>query len=196
MAVAAAAPPGMLDIWKNPGMLTSTSKLPDIGFAMQAELSADMGFLGESPAYIDIGSLASLVHQFPLPGQSKAGLPQRIDISLSDRGTIKLPEHQSESNDGGVLTVMVKNIPCGCTEKDVCEAIASLGFEGQYNYFYMPKQRARVNMGYAFVGFENPAITKQFTESMTGYCFPARKSTKVVSVCPARRNASANVLSD
>lgn len=99
---------------------------------------------------------------------------------------------QCANDDFEVLTVMIRNIPCGCTEKDLREAIASFGFEGQYNYLYMPMQRARVNMGYAFLGFPETSMTKRFAASMSGYCFPGRKSSKVVAIVPARNQRTTN----
>jgi len=56
----------------------------------------------------------------------------------------------------------------------------------------MPMQRARVNMGYAFLGFPEISMTKRFAASMSGYCFPGRKSSKVVAIVPARNQRLVN----
>jgi hypothetical protein len=88
----------------------------------------------------------------------------------------------SESN---CYTVMIRNIPCGCSREDVLQAIDSVGFNGLYDFFYLPRRRYKT-MGYGFIGFPDPHLTRSFAESMTGYRFPTRNSKKVVSVVPAR----------
>jgi RNA recognition motif-containing protein len=93
-----------------------------------------------------------------------------------------------------VETVMIKNVPCGCTSQELLDVVHTKGFEELYNFFYMPLRRARENLGYAFIGFPDPAVTKRFAEAMTGFHFASRKSQKVISVKPAKIQGLANCM--
>jgi len=83
------------------------------------------------------------------------------------------------------VTVMMKNIPCGCSQQQVLDAIADVGFKELLEFFYLPTRRSKA-LGYAFVGFADPQTTKRFASAISGYRFQSRLSSKVVSVAPAR----------
>lgn len=87
---------------------------------------------------------------------------------------------------GDCLTVMMKNIPCACSRQDVLDAIASVGFEDLYDFFYLPIRSHKENVGYAFVGFPDASLTQRFADAMNGYQFSARRSQKIVSIAPAK----------
>jgi len=94
----------------------------------------------------------------------------------------------ASDTDGQFITAMIKNIPSRCTCQDVIDAIDSLGFQGIYNFFYLPI-RCRKEMkgfGFAFIGFPDAYLTKQFQAAMTGYRFTSRNSPKVVEIVRAR----------
>jgi len=83
-----------------------------------------------------------------------------------------------------ITTVMLKNIPGRCTQSEVLSAIDAMGFDGAYDFFYLPILRAH-NVGYAFVGFKDADDAERFARVMTGFRFPNRKSPKVCEVVPA-----------
>jgi len=88
-----------------------------------------------------------------------------------------------------VTTVMLKNIPCRCSKSEVLAAIGTKGFGTtyQFNFFYLPIKRGHhQNIGYAFFGFQDPNVAAYFTEVMSGFQFPGRRSVKVCEVLPAR----------
>jgi len=87
--------------------------------------------------------------------------------------------------DTGVCTVMVKNIPCRCTPKEVLDCAHSLGFKDKYDMFHMPGRRNRQNFGYAFFQFEDSADALKFYQKMSGIRIGGRKSEKRVVVVPA-----------
>eukprot|EP00929_Paragymnodinium_shiwhaense_P088512 TRINITY_DN4882_c0_g1_i1.p1 TRINITY_DN4882_c0_g1~~TRINITY_DN4882_c0_g1_i1.p1 ORF type:complete len:194 (+),score=45.23 TRINITY_DN4882_c0_g1_i1:63-584(+) len=64
-------------------------------------------------------------------------------------------------------TMMMQNLPSRCDRVEVLGAIDKLGFEGLYDFFYLP-QRSRVgrsqNFGYAFINFTDPAVGSRFHE--------------------------------
>jgi hypothetical protein len=94
-----------------------------------------------------------------------------------------------------VHTLMIKNIPCRCSQQEVLDAIVEIGFGDLYNFFYLPIRRGhQQNFGYAFIGFMDKEITKQFGSAMTGYRFVNRNSSKACAVAPARiQGFSSNV---
>merc|ERR1712137_1178392 len=51
----------------------------------------------------------------------------------------------------GICTVMVKNIPCHCSEDEFLDCVHNLGFRGKYSTFHMPGRSNRQNFGYAFL---------------------------------------------
>jgi hypothetical protein len=83
-----------------------------------------------------------------------------------------------------IYTVMIRNIPCSCTREDIAEAIQQLQFHDKHDFFYVPTRHGK-NRGFAFIGFPDPAVTRQFAKQMTGYRFPGRASPKVTTVVPA-----------
>ena len=100
---------------------------------------------------------------------------------------------QSKQNDAcdnelameDTVTVMMKNIPCGCKQQEVLDAIADVGFKDVLEFFYLPTQRCKA-LGYAFAGFADPQTTRMFAKAISGYRFQSRSSSKVVSIAPAR----------
>ncbi|KAF4671741.1 hypothetical protein FOL47_001239 [Perkinsus chesapeaki] len=98
-------------------------------------------------------------------------------------------------DDVNKTTVMLRNIPNKYTQKILLNAIDGRGFEGTYDFFYLPIDfRNRCNLGYAFLNFTSHESAVAFTRSFNGYSLPAFKSTKVCEVCWARvQGLEANV---
>ncbi|EER12764.1 heterogeneous nuclear ribonucleoprotein, putative [Perkinsus marinus ATCC 50983] len=101
----------------------------------------------------------------------------------------------SQNSDSGKTTVMLRNIPNKYTQKILLNSIDGRGFEGTYDFFYLPIDfRNRCNLGYAFINFTTHESAVAFTNSFNGYSLPAFKSTKVCEVCWARvQGLEANV---
>lgn len=87
--------------------------------------------------------------------------------------------------DKGVCTLMLKNIPCRCSQDEVLDCVHALGFKGKYGTFHMPGRSKRQNFGYAFLDFYNPADALRFYDKMSGICIGGRKSQKRIVVAPA-----------
>eukprot|EP00929_Paragymnodinium_shiwhaense_P092006 TRINITY_DN51882_c0_g1_i1.p1 TRINITY_DN51882_c0_g1~~TRINITY_DN51882_c0_g1_i1.p1 ORF type:complete len:229 (-),score=35.25 TRINITY_DN51882_c0_g1_i1:85-771(-) len=63
-------------------------------------------------------------------------------------------------------TLMISSIPSRCPCDDVLRVINELGFEGAYDFFYMPRRRARstgLSFGYVFINFKDPLVGEQLT---------------------------------
>jgi hypothetical protein len=85
--------------------------------------------------------------------------------------------------DEDIYTVMIRNIPCSCKRHHVSDAIQQLGFGDKIDFFYAPTRNGKTR-GYAFVGFPDPVLTRQFAKKITGYRFE-KASPKTVTVVPA-----------
>lgn len=134
-----------------------------------------------------------------------AKMPKRVAkwSDADDEETSTYPDEawtsttSGASSDGGSTageenqraTWMLKNVPGRVTKDEVLHAIAQLGFAGTYDYFYMPTKlsgNTYVSRGYAFIGFADFEVGDRFRETITGFQFPGRRSTKRIEVSPAR----------
>eukprot|EP00435_Cladocopium_sp_Y103_P032106 s1587_g8.t1 len=69
----------------------------------------------------------------------------------------------------------------------VLAAVDQMGFEGSYDFFYLPmNRRHRQGIGYAFINFQEKGTAALFKDAMCGYQFPGRNSKKVVHVAVAQ----------
>jgi hypothetical protein len=84
-------------------------------------------------------------------------------------------------------TVMLRNIPNKYTQRMLLDQINSLGFEGTYSFFYLPRDvRTTANTGYSFVCFNDNGSAKLFMDKFSGYKLPGFNSQKVCEVSWAR----------
>jgi hypothetical protein len=97
-----------------------------------------------------------------------------------------------ESVDGisqDITTLMICALPFRVTSEELLEAVDSLGFEGTYDFVYMPSRSTKKcgkvrpgNVGYAFVNFRKPEDAEKFAMIFPGYTFPGVESDKQILV--------------
>jgi hypothetical protein len=97
-----------------------------------------------------------------------------------------------ESVDGisqDITTLMICALPFRVTSEELLEAVDSLGFEGTYDFVYMPSRSTKKcgkvrpgNVGYAFVNFRNPEDASKFAMIFPGFTFPGVESDKQILV--------------
>lgn len=95
---------------------------------------------------------------------------------------------------GSLTTLMIRGIPCSRTEEDMLELIHANGFEGRYDFFYLPRSRRNLpaskkfsNLGYAFANFPNPDDCVKCMAALNGLVLDTKmRSTKVCEVVYAR----------
>jgi hypothetical protein len=83
-----------------------------------------------------------------------------------------------------VDTVMIRGIPSSCTRDEILDTINEVGFNDLHDFFYAPMRRNKT-LGYAFLGFPDAQLARNFAKAITGYRFRGRNSSKRVSVTPA-----------
>ncbi|CAJ1455847.1 unnamed protein product [Effrenium voratum] len=71
-----------------------------------------------------------------------------------------------------ITTAMIRNVPNQLNRKQFVERLDQLGFQGLYDFVYVPMDRAtRMNVGYAFVNFVRPEIFRLCQSSLQGKKF-------------------------
>lgn len=81
---------------------------------------------------------------------------------------------------------MLRNIPNKYMQSSLLEEINGLGFEGTYDFFYLPMDvHNKTNVGYAFINFTSTAHMQRFIDVFTNRSFEKNPSQKIAGVCPA-----------
>lgn len=131
-------------------------------------------------------------NQFDLSGLSSSSSPTQNNQSSFSMMTPTMyaptiiPEDADMSLESNYTTVMLRNIPNKYTQSSLLEALDGNGFEGLYNFFYLPVDfKNGCNMGYAFINMVDHESATRFVSAFKGYQLPA-KSTKVCDACWAR----------
>lgn len=84
------------------------------------------------------------------------------------------------------VTLMMRNLPNRYTQQMVLEEIHEAGFEGQYDFFYLPIDSVRgSNRGFAFINFTEVAFAAEFKMAFEGRQMRKFNSTKRIAIVPA-----------
>lgn len=85
-----------------------------------------------------------------------------------------------------VTTLMLRNIPNKYTQNSLMQEITKLGFEGSFDFFYLPMDiHNRSNVGYAFINFVTSEEAERFRVIFAGREFERFHCRKVGGVCDA-----------
>lgn len=125
-----------------------------------------------------------------------SGLPRSV---VGPQRQAQAPQGtHSPSDDRGLTSVMLRNIPSRSPTEEVIAAIEEVGFGKDFTFFYMPQRDAPkhriLNKGYAFVAFDHPDTCRRFSRAISGYKFPARASNKTIEVAPARLQGNMGIM--
>jgi len=81
-----------------------------------------------------------------------------------------------------ITTLMVRNVPNRYTQQDLLDEINRLGFQGKYDFLYLPLDvRNRCNVGYAFVNFRSAETAAQFVKAFDKR--PFRNQKRRIATC-------------
>lgn len=84
------------------------------------------------------------------------------------------------------VTVMMRNVPKKLTQHALLDEINSRGFAGTYDFLYLPMdQDSKVNRGYAFINFMDPAYAASFKAFYEGRQLNQYSSRKFIAILPA-----------
>ena len=118
--------------------------------------------------------------------------------SVDGRSTARTADSGLQSsNQGGITTLMIRNIPLRFTPVSFRELVDEEGFSGRYDYLYMPMDfRSHRSLGYCFINFYEAESASEFTTKFSDRMFPSTNSDKVLAIsAAARQGLHANVSS-
>jgi hypothetical protein len=79
-----------------------------------------------------------------------------------------------------ITTMMLRNIPNKYTQAKLLQEIDDCGFQGSYNFFYLPMDvHNRSNVGYAFVNFVTDSDAARFQAFFCQHCFLLSNRRKI-----------------
>jgi hypothetical protein len=103
------------------------------------------------------------------------------------------------NHDGPITTLMLCNLPCRITQKQLQEVIDEAGFKEKYDFLNLPTggrsaaMRA-ANLGYGFINFSDPSEAALFYSVFSDYRFDGTLSDKACAVRPAHLQGLSNNL--
>ncbi|CAE7309152.1 ML4 [Symbiodinium natans] len=93
--------------------------------------------------------------------------------------------------DRPMSTVMLRNIPCRYTQGSLMQEVDQMGFEGFYDFFYLPMDtRNKNSVGYAFINFKDSMDAERFVEVSMYCCSEPDKRDELQVSWEAREHAS------
>jgi len=121
-----------------------------------------------------------MVPSAPTPKEGKHCLvPKHVD--LADQYAKSKKEGQP------ITTVMIRNIPNKCSQRELIAELESVGFQGCFDFLYIPLDLGTMaNVGYAFLNFTHPSHAARCMEVLPKHHFRRQcKVGKAVAVCAA-----------
>jgi hypothetical protein len=102
---------------------------------------------------------------------------------------VNLADQYAKSKKEGqpITTVMIRNIPNKCSQRELIAELESVGFQGCFDFLYIPLDLGTMsNVGYAFINFTHPVHAALCMELLPKHHFRRqRKVGKGVAVCAA-----------
>lgn len=100
----------------------------------------------------------------------------------SSRNMMCTSSHDSNmSEEVSRTTVMLRNLPNNYTREMLLELVNSEGFEGAYDFLYLPIDfKSQAGLGYAFVNLLSPSVAQRFWKHFDGF---SRWSMPTDKVC-------------
>eukprot|EP00929_Paragymnodinium_shiwhaense_P029137 TRINITY_DN1676_c0_g1_i2.p1 TRINITY_DN1676_c0_g1~~TRINITY_DN1676_c0_g1_i2.p1 ORF type:complete len:279 (+),score=59.87 TRINITY_DN1676_c0_g1_i2:113-949(+) len=86
------------------------------------------------------------------------------------------------------ITMMLQRIPSRSNRDDVLKAVHELGFEGTYDFFYLPLRQPNgksQNYGYAFINFRSRVDSQRFASLVADGQLHVRNRSNEIKVVPA-----------
>jgi hypothetical protein len=117
----------------------------------------------------------------------RAGMPPQAAMLSTGGSQPAIP-----STEGGITTLMLRNIPVKYNREMMLDDMDRRGFWGTYDFFYLPIDFQTGNtVGYAFINFLNSGEASRFRETYQGLSL-SPDSTKICEVGVAKAQGKAN----
>jgi len=121
----------------------------------------------------------------PAGGNRRQGMggPAPQSTAKSQAPAAMSIETAKQTNPASLTTVMLRNVPNGYTRGVLLEMLNTHGFEGRYDFVYLPMDfRNGVNLGYAFVNLLAHQDAESLTDKLQGFSEWETESDKVCEV--------------
>lgn len=163
--------------WSRSDMHSTLGELPPVSIWANAAEDLHDGVVADPCAWQQ-GWMVPGVMQFPM--QFPAPAPDA-------GGQLYAPSEEDVPADcGGMVTAMMRNLPKKLTQHGLLEEINSKGFAGTYDFVYLPMDvESKVNRGYAFINFMDPAYAAAFKSCYEGRQLGQFNARKVIAILPA-----------
>eukprot|EP00448_Togula_jolla_P023368 CAMPEP_0170574166 /NCGR_PEP_ID=MMETSP0224-20130122/3153_1 /TAXON_ID=285029 /ORGANISM="Togula jolla, Strain CCCM 725" /LENGTH=262 /DNA_ID=CAMNT_0010896801 /DNA_START=14 /DNA_END=802 /DNA_ORIENTATION=- len=163
------------------------------------QLTAESIFLGlKSSDAEDLGPLAPEVPLTVLANTKKLS-PIKLALQegdqgglLGSRGRVRGVTRPAPDNEWPLdtaeetTTLMLRRIPPRCTQQRLMHVINKVGFQGRYDFLYLPTHaRSCNNRGFAFCNLESPEAAKEFFRLCHGRYLPTMHSKEPLDIVPA-----------
>merc|ERR1719326_896266 len=102
--------------------------------------------------------------------------------------TTRKIEDESQSTETPT-SLMIKSLPSRCAPQELMDAINELGFQADYNFFYMPLRRPHTkprSYGYAFINFASMERSLEFQKRIDKGEVILKNSRAVMQYAPSR----------
>jgi hypothetical protein len=161
----------------------SSNSLSSMAWCDEDDQSSPLGHSRQSESCLDAHAVADLIADDmaqAAPKDSKHSLvPKNVNLA---EGFAK-----SKKEGQAITTLMIRNIPNRCSQRDLIGELERVGFAGCFDFVYVPLDLGTMsNVGYAFVNFTLPVHAARCIEVLPKHQFSRqRKSGKLVAVSPA-----------
>jgi len=125
-----------------------------------------------------------------IPSNSLNGCEQAVDNLTRDDQIdpkLRLAADVAEAGGGlsGYTTVMMQQIPFKYTQSQLIEEINKAGFDGKYDFLYLPNQKKHGNRGFGFINFLCAEFAEEFYWKYHGQKFNNYDISSTLTLTPA-----------
>eukprot|EP00403_Amphidinium_massartii_P012025 CAMPEP_0178425300 /NCGR_PEP_ID=MMETSP0689_2-20121128/28650_1 /TAXON_ID=160604 /ORGANISM="Amphidinium massartii, Strain CS-259" /LENGTH=314 /DNA_ID=CAMNT_0020046955 /DNA_START=13 /DNA_END=954 /DNA_ORIENTATION=+ len=123
------------------------------------------GQRGERP------SVSSTMTKGPSSGQNSHDAAQSSSGSETEQSDASGSLNGHQVCQGGITSLMMRNVPATFTQEGLMQQLNADGFDGRYNYLYMPFNLATSKTkGYAFINMVTVDDAAKLVEAWSGIC--------------------------
>jgi len=125
------------------------------------------------------------------PAQSQSGeakTPSAAAAVGPEASKLQQVDEDTDQDLESSTSLMICNIPCRVTQRQLVATVEALGFKDKYDYLYIPRAHggSSSSIGYGFINMLDEKDVLEFIAAITGYRFEGTYSLKRCEVRRAR----------